>query len=97
MHNQNATSTEPVISEGFQKAELDAGETMKVGHEVDGTAVEFFQPDKTELELDSSVASPLTSPGGLHVQEPIFEMTGDLPVVGELDADAGVKGDKRSP
>jgi len=65
---------------------------MKPGHEMEGAAVEYFQPDKNEqghVEMpESSVASPV----GLHavlgeldgMEEPIYEMAGDGPVVPEL-------------
>lgn len=68
------------------------------GYEMERQAVEFFQPVKEEVELESSVALPVMSPGGLSVrrEELVFEMTGDIPVVGELEGGVGAldgKGD----
>jgi hypothetical protein len=72
--------------EPFQKAELDASETIKPGYEIGGTAVEFFQPNKDDLELlESSVGSPMspdTVIGSAH--EAIYEMVGDEPRIEEL-------------
>lgn len=77
----------PVIEpEGFHKAELDAGDTSKPGHEIGGTAVEFFQPDKPDDQSElpeSSVASP-ASTSVIPDREPIYEMLGDHPTPQEL-------------
>ena len=76
--------------EPFQKAELDAGDTTKPGHEIAGTAVGFFQPDKDgQSELpESSVASPISPHSVPELRTGrIYEMTGDIPVLPELPAE----------
>lgn len=69
---------------GFGKAELDAGETASPGHEIGGTAIEYFQPDKIEVHEIPSPTEPASSP--IPLPDPVYEMTGDGVNLPELPA-----------
>ncbi len=76
----------PPDKDVFQKAELYAGPSPNHGQEVEGIAVEYFQPDKTELP-ESSITSPISLPLSSNPPEltvPIYEMAGDSPNLPEL-------------
>lgn len=70
--------------DGFGKAELDAADAASPGHEIAGTAIEYFQPDKIEVH---EVPSP-TEPRSLvpPFADPVYEMIGDDINLPELPA-----------
>lgn len=68
--------------DGFGKAELDAGVPS---HEIGGTAIEFFQPDKVEMHEVPSPVEP-RSPPPPPPPAPVYEMVGDGVNLPELPA-----------
>jgi len=68
--------------DGFGKAELDAGGP---GHEIGGTAIEYFQPNKVETHEVPSPTEP-RSPPPPPSPAPVYEMVGDGVTLPELPA-----------
>lgn len=85
LENQELPAYQLNRLEPFEKAELDAAETMKPGYEIGGTAIEFFQPNKDNSELpESSVGSPISPDTVVGTSDAVYEMVGDEPRIEEL-------------
>jgi hypothetical protein len=76
----------PDKPEDGAKPELDAQDTAYPGHEICGTAIEFYKPDKYEPLMEGS---PLTPPPPPPEPKPIYEMTGEGINLPELPASTG--------